>query len=72
MSDAIRDYRDRTGFLIGLKPAGGIRTAEQALDWLTMAGDELGPEWTEPALFRFGASSLLDDLRARLEPPAES
>lgn len=72
MSDAIRDYRDRTGFLIGLKPAGGIRTAAQALDWLTLAGDELGSEWTEPALFRFGASSLLDDLRARLEPPAES
>ncbi|MCL7957209.1 MAG: deoxyribose-phosphate aldolase [marine benthic group bacterium] len=66
MADAIRDYRDRTGVAVGLKPAGGIRTAGQALDWLTLAGTTLGPEWTEPGLFRFGASSLLDDLVSRL------
>jgi deoxyribose-phosphate aldolase len=67
MADAIRDYQDRTGHPVGLKPAGGIRTAHQALDWLRLAGSELGPEWMEPGLFRFGASSLLADLETRLE-----
>lgn len=66
MADAIRAYRERTGFAVGLKPAGGIRTAGQALDWLTLSGTTLGPEWTEPGLFRFGASSHLDDLVSRL------
>jgi deoxyribose-phosphate aldolase len=66
MADAIRDYRERTGFSVGLKPAGGIRTAGQALDWLSLSGSELGPQWTQPDLFRFGASSLLDDLETRL------
>jgi len=66
MADAIRDYRKRTGFSVGLKPAGGIRTAGQALDWLSLSGSELGPQWTQPDLFRFGASSLLDDLETRL------
>jgi deoxyribose-phosphate aldolase len=67
MADAIRDYRERTGFSVGLKPAGGIRTAGQALDWLRLAGSELGRQWTQPDLFRFGASSLLDDLETRLK-----
>ena len=66
MAEQIRAYRDRTGIGIGLKPAGGIRSADQALDWLTLAGELLGPEWTRPELFRLGASSLLGDLEARL------
>jgi deoxyribose-phosphate aldolase len=66
MADAIRQYGARTGIPVGLKPAGGIRTADQAMDWLYLAGEELGPEWTRPELFRFGASSLLDDLEQRL------
>jgi len=66
MAEQIRAYRDRTGIGIGLKPAGGIRSADQALDWLTLAGELLGPEWTRPELFRLGTSSLLVDLEARL------
>ena len=66
MAEEIRAYRDRTGVAVGLKPAGGIRSADQALDWLTLAGGLLGPEWTRPELFRLGASSLLGQLEARL------
>ena len=66
MAEEIRSYRDRTGVAIGLKPAGGLRSADQAMDWLTLAGDLLGPEWTRPELFRFGASSLLGELETRL------
>jgi deoxyribose-phosphate aldolase len=63
----IREYRERTGFLIGYKPAGGIRTAKQALEFLMLMNEELGREWLEPHLFRFGASSLLTDLERQLE-----
>ena len=66
MAEEIRAYRDRTGVAVGLKPAGGIRSADQALDWLMLAGGLLGPEWTRPELFRLGASSLLGELEARL------
>lgn len=67
MTRAIRAYEDRTGFLIGFKPAGGISTAKSALDWLVLMREELGRRWLEPDLFRFGASSLLTDIERQLE-----
>ena len=67
MARAIRDYRDRTGYKVGLKPAGGIRTAKDAIAWLILMKEELGREWMEPELFRFGASSLLTDIERQLE-----
>ncbi len=67
MLRAIRDYGERTGFKIGFKPAGGIKTAKQALDWLILMKEELGDEWLRPDLFRFGASSLLTDIERQLE-----
>lgn len=63
----IREYKARTGFSVGYKPAGGIRTAKQALEFLMLMNEELGREWLEPTLFRFGASSLLTDLERQLE-----
>ena len=63
----IREYRERTGYLIGYKPAGGIRTAKQALEFLMLMKEELGRDWLEPSLFRFGASALLTDLERQLE-----
>lgn len=67
MARAIRDYRERTGFSVGFKPAGGIRTAKQSLDWLILMKEELGDAWTKPDLFRIGASSLLSDIERQLE-----
>ena len=67
MARAIREYRERTGQLIGLKAAGGIRTAREALDWLALIKDELGDRWLRPDLFRFGASALLTDIERQLE-----
>jgi len=67
MARAIRDYRERTGQLVGLKPAGGIRAARESLDWLALIKDELGDRWLRPDLFRFGASSLLTDIERQLE-----
>jgi deoxyribose-phosphate aldolase len=67
MARAIRDYRERTGHLVGLKPAGGIRAAKEALEWLALIKDELGDRWLRPDLFRFGASSLLTDIERQLE-----
>lgn len=67
MVRAIRAYQSRTGFAVGFKPAGGIRTAKQALLWLTLMKEELGDEWLRPELFRFGASSLLGDIERQLE-----
>lgn len=63
----IRDYLERTGHVVGFKPAGGIRTAKQALDWLILMKEELGDRWLRPDLFRFGASSLLTDIERQLE-----
>lgn len=63
----IRAYTERTGFQIGYKPAGGIRTAKQALEYLMLMKEELGRDWLEPHLFRFGASSLLTDIERQLE-----
>jgi len=62
MLDAIRDYYLRTGRRVGMKPAGGIRTSEQALQYLSLLERTLGPDWVSNELFRFGASSLLDAL----------
>jgi deoxyribose-phosphate aldolase len=67
MVRAIREYRERTGHEVGFKPAGGIRSAKQALEWLLMIKEELGTEWLRPELFRFGASSLLGDIERQLE-----
>jgi deoxyribose-phosphate aldolase len=67
MVRAIREYYERTGFQIGFKPAGGIRTAKQALEWLILMKEELGGAWLSPRLFRFGASSLLTDIERQLE-----
>jgi deoxyribose-phosphate aldolase len=67
MARTIRDYGERTSHLIGLKAAGGIRTAREALDWLALIKEELGDRWLHPDLFRFGASSLLADIERQLE-----
>ena len=67
MIRAIRDYQDRTGLKVGYKPAGGIAKAKDALVYLSMMKDELGPPWLQPDLFRFGASSLLGDIERQLE-----
>ena len=62
MLEAIRDYFYETGIRIGMKPAGGIRTAKQALAWLVMLKETLGDDWLTPNLFRFGASTLVNDV----------
>jgi deoxyribose-phosphate aldolase len=67
MARAIRDYHERTGHRVGLKPAGGIRAAKESLDWLALIKDELGDRWLRPDLFRVGASSLLTDIERQLE-----
>jgi deoxyribose-phosphate aldolase len=67
MVRAVRDYHERTGFRVGFKPAGGIRTAKQALDWLMLMREELAREWLSPTLFRIGASALLTDIERQLE-----
>jgi len=67
MVRAIREYAERTGMAVGFKPAGGIKTAKQALDWLGVMKDELGRPWLEPSLFRIGASSMLADIERQLE-----
>ncbi len=67
MARQIRDYFERTGFVVGFKPAGGIRTAKQSLDGLILMKEELGVEWTKPDRYRIGASSLLSDIERQLE-----
>lgn len=66
MIRAIRDYKALTGFNIGYKPAGGIRKAKQAIEWMILIKEELGNEWLSPDLFRFGASGLLTDIERQL------
>jgi deoxyribose-phosphate aldolase len=63
----IREYEQASGFKVGYKPAGGIRTAKQSLDYLLLMKEELGERWLQPDLFRFGASSLLTDIERQLE-----
>ncbi|HMD07628.1 MAG TPA: deoxyribose-phosphate aldolase [Candidatus Acidoferrum sp.] len=67
MTRAIREYANQTGFAVGFKPAGGIRTAKQSLEWLSLMKDELGPSWLKSDLFRFGASGMLADIERQLE-----
>ena len=62
MLEAIRDYFYETGIRIGMKPAGGMRTAKQALAYLVMVKETLGDDWLTPDLFRFGASTLANDV----------
>lgn len=67
MTRQIREYRERTGAIVGYKPAGGIRTAKQSVDWLILMKEELGDRWLHSDLFRLGASSLLTDIERQLE-----
>ena len=62
MLEAIRDVNEETGRIVGMKPAGGIRTAKQAVQYLVVLHETLGLQWLTPDLFRFGASSLLNDV----------
>jgi deoxyribose-phosphate aldolase len=62
MLEAIRDVYEETGRKVGMKPAGGIRYAKQSVQYLVLLHETLGPEWLSPDLFRFGASSLLNDV----------
>jgi len=66
MVRAIRDYYERTGYRVGFKPAGGIRTAKSALDWLILMKEELANDWLNNSLFRLGASGLLSDIERQL------
>jgi deoxyribose-phosphate aldolase len=67
MVRAIRDYYETTGYKVGFKPAGGIRKAKEAITWLILIKEELGDEWLNANLFRFGASGLLGDIERQLE-----
>ena len=67
MTRAIREYAQQTGMAVGFKPAGGIRTAKQSVEWLSLIKEELGPSWMRAEMFRFGASGLLGDIERQLE-----
>jgi len=67
MARAIREYAQETGMAVGFKPAGGIRTAKQSIDWLSLMKEELGTPWMKADLFRLGASGLLTDIERQLE-----
>ena len=67
MARAIREYHRTTGVRVGLKAAGGLGTARDALSWLILVKEELGDAWLDPRLFRIGASSLLADIERQLE-----
>jgi deoxyribose-phosphate aldolase len=67
MLEAIRDFERATGRQVGMKPAGGIRTAKEAIQYLVVLYETLGPRWMSPDWFRFGASSLLNDVLMQIE-----
>jgi deoxyribose-phosphate aldolase len=67
MTRAIREYAQQTGMAVGFKPAGGIRTAKQSIEWLSLIKEELGESWLRAEMFRFGASGLLGDIERQLE-----
>lgn len=67
MTRMIREFAQETGIAVGFKPAGGIKTAKQSIEWLSLMKEELGNAWLEPHLFRFGASSMLGDIERQLE-----
>jgi deoxyribose-phosphate aldolase len=62
MLEAVRDWAEETGIIIGVKPAGGIKTAKDAMKYLVVVKEVAGERWLSPDLFRFGASSLLNDV----------
>ena len=62
MLEAVRDFREATGQMVGVKPAGGIRTSKDAIRYLVTVNEVAGPDWLDPDWFRFGASTLLNDL----------
>ena len=62
MLEAVRDWRELTGQMVGVKPAGGIKTTKDAMKYLVMVNEIAGEDWIDPDWFRFGASSLLNDL----------
>lgn len=62
MINAIQEFQSKTGQIVGLKPAGGVRTVREAITWMTLVKETLGMKWLQPELFRFGASGLLDDI----------
>jgi deoxyribose-phosphate aldolase len=66
MLEAIRDFHDRTGRMVGMKPAGGIRAAKQAVQYLVLVNETVGSAWLSPDWFRLGASSLLNDCLMQL------
>ena len=66
MLKAVLDYKKLTGISAGIKVAGGIRDAKDAIRYLVLINEEMGDEWLRPELFRFGASSLLDDVLKQL------
>lgn len=67
MMRMIRHYQELTGYRVGFKPAGGISTAKDAINYLVLLKEELGDSWLNPEMFRFGASSLLGDIERQLE-----
>ncbi len=67
MTRAIRDYEIETGYKVGFKPAGGLKSAKDALNWQILMKEELGNEWLRPSRFRMGASSMLGDIERQLE-----
>ena len=67
MVRAIREYLEETGAKVGFKPAGGLKTAKDAMAWQILMKEELGNDWLEPELFRIGASSLLGDIERQIE-----
>lgn len=67
MLEAIRDFHDETGKVIGMKPAGGIKTAKDALAYLVLVNETLGEKWLTPDLFRIGASSVLNDILMQIQ-----
>jgi deoxyribose-phosphate aldolase len=62
MLEAVRDFRAATGRQVGVKPAGGIRTSKDAIKYLVLVNETVGEDWLDPDWFRFGASTLLNDL----------
>ena len=67
MLRALREYAEVTGAKVGFKPAGGLKSAKEALAWLTLIKEEVGNQWLAPELFRFGASSMLGDIERQIE-----
>jgi deoxyribose-phosphate aldolase len=67
MTRAIREYAQQTGMAVGFKPAGGIRTAKQSIEWLVLMKEEVGASWLNAKLFRLGASAMLADIERQLE-----